>query len=40
MSTGGYQDIGGNNQQCIDMATIVALAANRSCRFLRSIGAS
>jgi hypothetical protein len=29
MSTGGNQEIGGNNQQCIDMATTVALAANR-----------
>ena len=29
MSTGGNQDIGGNNQQCIDMAALAALAANR-----------
>ena len=29
MSTGGNQEIGGNNQQCIDMAATVALAASR-----------
>jgi hypothetical protein len=29
MSTGGNRDIGGDNQQCIDKATVAALGASR-----------